>query len=71
MKDFCSYVCTIQFIGYNVCCSCKTIVNEEREGALAIKNTVIWALVHVKVICIAMIMNADVITKQSFGYRFI
>jgi hypothetical protein len=41
------------------------------EGASAIENTVIWALVHVKGICTAMIMNTDVITKQSFGYWFI
>jgi hypothetical protein len=40
------------------------------EGALAIKNTVIWALVHVKGIRTAMIMNTVEITKQSFGYRF-
>jgi len=41
------------------------------EGALAIKSTIIWALVHVNGICTAMIMNTDVITKQSFAYRFI
>jgi len=70
MKDFYSYVCTIQFIGYNFCCSCKATVNYSMEGALAIKNTVILALVHVKSICTAMIMNTNVITKQSFGYRF-
>jgi hypothetical protein len=40
--ECCSYVCTIQCMGYNFCCPCRTTMNYSKQGALVIMSTVIW-----------------------------